>query len=126
MDYEIAFDQEEGQYRINADYEFAAIADWVTQFVVDKENIQRVLLAARLAEYEKETTKFQHGPFDVVISEEGVMVSRQVDMSSAEDEIKAMFDSQDSFYRPSTDGVQAECGLEDLVDMVENWHDVLQ
>lgn len=126
MDYEIAFDQEESRYRIYADYEFAAIAEWVTQFVIDKENIQRVLSAARLAEYEKETTQFQHGPFDVTISEEGVAVARQVDMSQAEDEIKAMFDSQDSFYRASTDGIQAECGLEDLIEMVENWHDVLQ
>lgn len=126
MDYEIAFDQEESDYRIYTDYEFAAIGEWVSKFVRDKENIQRVLMAARLAEVEKETTQFKHGPFDVVISEEGVAVSRQVDMSAAEEEIKAMFDSQDSFYRPSTDGIQAECGLEDLIEMIENWHDVLQ
>jgi len=126
MDYEIAFDQEEGRYQIYADYEFTAIAEWITQYVTDKESIQRVLSAARLAEYEKESTQFKHGPFEVVISEEGVMVSRQMDMSSAEEEIKAMFDSQDGFYRASTDGIQAECGLEDLVDMIENWHDVLQ
>ena len=126
MDYEITFDQEDRCYCIYTDYEFSAIAEWVMQFVKETEDIQRVLSSARLAGFEKETTQFQHGPFDVVISEEGVAVSRQVDICAAEEEIKVMFDSQDSFYRVSTDGLQAKCGLEDLVDMIENWHNVLQ
>lgn len=126
MDYEIAFDQEESQYRIYTGYEFAAIGEWVSEYVRELEMIQRVLMAARLAETEKESTEFAHGPFRVVISEEGVNVARQVDLNAAEEEIKAMFDSQDSFYQTSTDGIQAECGLEDLMEMIENWHDVLQ
>lgn len=126
MDYNIAFDQEENSYRIYTDYEFAAIAEWVAFYVKEKEDIQRVLMAAKLAESEKETTKFNHGPFDVIINEEGVNVSRQVDMDSAAEEIKAMFDTQESFYQASTDGVQSECGLEDFVDLLENWYEVLQ
>ena len=126
MDYEIAFDQEENGYRIYTGYEFAAIGEWVTEYVRELESIQRVLAAARLAETEKEGTQFEHGPFDIVISEEGVSVTRKVDMASADEEIKAMFDSQDSFYQTSTEGIQAECGLEDLINMIENWHDVLQ
>ena len=126
MDYDIAFDQDDNTYRINTGYEFAAIGEWVTEYVRERESVQRVLMAARLAESEKETTEFKHGPFHVILSEEGVLVTRQVDMDSAEEEIKAMFDSQDSFYQTSTDGIQAECGLEDLINMVENWYDVLQ
>lgn len=126
MDYEIAFDQDENVYRIYTGYEFAAIGEWVSEYVRDLESIQRVLMAARLAETEKETTEFKHGPFDVILSEEGVSVSRQVDLDSAEEEIKAMFDTQESFYQTSTDGIQSECGLEDLINMIENWHQVLQ
>ncbi|AEF55161.1 YacL family protein [Marinomonas posidonica] len=126
MDYEIAFDQEDKSYRIYTGYEFAAIGEWVTEHVCELEMIQRVLMAARLAETEKEMTEFSHGPFRVVISEEGVNVARQLDLDAAEEEIKAMFDSQENFYQTSTDGIQAECGLEDLIEVVENWHDVLQ
>ncbi|MBJ7538878.1 YacL family protein [Marinomonas transparens] len=126
MDYEIAFDQDENLYRISTGYEFAAIGEWVSEYVRDLENIQRVLLAARLAEIEKEVTQFKHGPFEVIISEEGVAVTRLVDMDAADEEIKAMFDSQESFYQTSTDGIQAECGLEDLVGLIEDWHQVLQ
>ncbi|MBD5771560.1 YacL family protein [Marinomonas colpomeniae] len=126
MDYEIAFDQDENAYRIYAGYEFAAIGEWISEYVRDLESIQRVLIAARLAETEKETTEFKHGPFTVILSEEGISVTRQVDMDSAEEEIKAMFDSQESFYQTSTDGIQSECGLEDLINMIENWHEVLQ
>ncbi|MBR7889044.1 YacL family protein [Marinomonas sp. A79] len=125
MDYEIAFDQDENHYRIYTGYEFAAIGEWVTEYVRDLESIQRVLLAARLAENEKESTTFKHGPFDVIVSEEGISVSRQIDLDSAEEEIKAMFDTQESFYQTSTDGIQAECGLDDLIAMIENWHAVL-
>ncbi|MEO9274768.1 MAG: YacL family protein [Marinomonas sp.] len=126
MDYEIAFDQDESIYRIYTSYEFAAIGEWVSEYVRELESIQRVLMAARLAESEKETTEFKHGPFSVILSEEGVSVIRQVDMDSAEEEIKAMFDSQESFYQTSTDGIQAECGLDDLINMIENWYEVLQ
>lgn len=125
MDYEIAFDQDENAYRIFTGYEFAAIGEWVSEYVHDLESIQRVLMAARLAETEKEVTEFAHGPFQVVLNEEGVSVNRQVDLDSAEEEIKAMFDSQESFYQTSTDGIQAECGLDDLIDMIEDWHAVL-
>ena len=113
-------------YRIYTGYEFAAIGEWVSEYVRDLESIQRVLMAARLAETAKEVTEFKHGPFDVVLSEEGVSVSRQIDLDSAEEEIKAMFDSQESFYQTSTDGIQAECGLDDLINLIENWHEVLQ
>lgn len=126
MDYEISFDQEVNSYRIYAGFEFSAIADWITEYVTDLETTQRVLSAARIAMNDKETTNFSHGPFDVVMSEEGVVVTRKVDMAAAEDEIKAMFDSQDSFYRTSTEGVQAECGLEDMINMVESWFEVQQ
>ncbi|MCB5160619.1 YacL family protein [Marinomonas algarum] len=125
MDYEIAFDQEENQYRVYTGYEFSAIGEWVTEYVRDLESIQRVLMAARLAENEKESTVFKNGPFEAVVSEEGILVSRQIDLDSAEEEIKAMFDTQESFYQASTDGIQAECGLEDLIALVENWHGVL-
>jgi len=126
MDYNIAFDQDENSYRIYTDYEFAAIAEWVALYLTGKEDIQRVLMATTLAESEKETTKMKYGPFDVLINEEGVTVSRQVDWDSAAEEIKAMFDTQESFYQTSSDGVQAECGLEDFMDLLENWYDVLQ
>ncbi|MCV2402220.1 YacL family protein [Marinomonas sp. C2222] len=126
MDYEIAFDQEESSYKVQTDYQFSAIAEWVSVYLKDVETVQKVLVAARLAEADKEVTEFNHGPFKVIFSEEGTLVSRQVDMQSAEEEIKAMFDSQDSFYRASTDGIQAECGLEDLIKMVESWYEVLQ
>lgn len=125
MDYEIAFDQEVNAYRIHTDYEFTAIGEWVSDFLRNKEDIQRVLVAIHLAESEEETTRFKHGPFQVVISREGVAVSRRVDMSQVQEEIKAMFDTQNSFYQASSDGIQAECGLEDLVDLIEDWHDVV-
>jgi len=54
MDYEIAFDQDENAYRIYTGYEFAAIGEWVSDYVRDLDVIQRVLMAARLAENEKE------------------------------------------------------------------------
>lgn len=126
MDYEIAFDQDENNYRIYTGYEFAAIGEWVSEYVRDLESVQRVLIAARFAEEEKETTEFKHGPFHVILSKDGVSVARQFDLDSAEEEIKAMFDTQDSFYQASTDNIQSECGLEDLINMIENWHEVLQ
>ncbi|MBM6551901.1 YacL family protein [Marinomonas ostreistagni] len=126
MDYEIAFDQEEGGYRVFTDLEFTAIAEWVSEFLSDKETLQRVWQAATLAETEQEISNFKHGIFDVVISPEGVAVKRRIDMSQAEDEIKAMFDTQQGFYQASNDGVEAECGLDDLIDLIENWHDIQQ
>lgn len=126
MDYEIAFDQEDGVYRVYTDLEFTAIAEWVSEFLADKETLQRVWQAATLAEAEDEASNFKHGIFDVVISSEGVAVKRRIDMSQAEDEIKAMFDGQQSFYQAENDGVEAECGLDDLIDLLENWHDVQQ
>lgn len=126
MDYEIAFDQEERSYRVYTDVEFAAIGEWVSEFLSDKEMLQRVWQAATLAETEAELSNFKHGIFDVVISPEGVAVKRRIDMSQAEEEIKAMFDNQQGFYQASQDGVQAECGLDDLIDLLENWHDVQQ
>ena len=126
MDYEIAFDQEEGSYRVFADIEFSAIAEWVSEHLTNKETVQRVWQAVSLAEKEDETTEFQHGIFQVVISPEGVVVKRRVDMSQAEDEIKAMFDTQSNFYQASNDGIESECGLDDLIDLIENWHEFQQ
>ncbi|MGB2064666.1 hypothetical protein MGA5115_03595 [Marinomonas gallaica] len=126
MDYEIAFDQEEGAYRVIAEIEFAAIAEWVSEYLKDKEAVQRVWQAASLAEKDNEITEFQHGIFHVLISPEGVAVKRRVDMSQAEDEIKAMFDTQSGFFQASNDGVESECGLDDLIDLIENWHDFQQ
>ncbi|TDO98882.1 YacL family protein [Marinomonas balearica] len=126
MDYEIAFDQESNAYRVFTDVEFTAIAEWISDYLNEKETVQRVLQAVNLAEAEGEETLFKHGNFDIVISKEGAAVSRRVDMSQMEDEIKAMFDTQNSFYQASNDGIQAECGLDDLIDMVENWYEILQ
>ncbi|ADZ92074.1 YacL family protein [Marinomonas mediterranea] len=126
MDYEIAFDQESNAYRVFTDVEFTAIAEWISDYLNERETVQRVLQAVNLAEAEGEETRFKHGNFDIVISKEGAAVSRRVDMSQMEDEIKAMFDTQNSFYQASNDGIQAECGLDDLIDMVENWYEVLQ
>lgn len=126
MDYEIAFDQEEGVYRVFTDIEFSAIGEWVSEYLSDKETLQRVWQAASLAEKEDEITQFKHGIFEVVISSEGVAVKRRIDMSQVEDEIKAMFDTQNSFFSASNDGVEAECGLDDLIDLIENWHEIQQ
>lgn len=126
MDYEIAFDQEEGKYRVYTDVDFAAIAEWVGEYLADKETLQRVWQAVKLAEQEEESATFKHGIFDVAISPEGIAVSRRVDMSQVEDEIKAMFDTQNGFFQASNDGIQAECGLDDLIDLLENWHEVQQ
>ena len=126
MDYEIAYDQEEGAYRVFAEVEFAAIAEWVSEYLTDKETVQRVWQAASLAEKEEEVTEFKHGIFQVVIGPEGVAVKRRIDMSQAEEEIKAMFDTQSGFFQASNDGVEAECGLDDLIDLIENWHDFQQ
>ncbi|MFD1382498.1 YacL family protein [Rhodanobacter aciditrophus] len=126
MDYEIAFDQEEGKYRVYTDVDFSAIAEWVAEYLADKETLQRVWQAAKLAETEEEVTQFKHGIFDVVISPDGIAISRRVDMSQVEDEIKAMFDTQNGFFQASNDGIQAECGLDDLIDLLENWHEVQQ
>ena len=126
MDYEIAFDQEIGAYRVYADVEFAAIAEWVSEYLANKETLQRVWQAVLLAESKEESCVFQHGVFEVTISAEGVAVSRRIDMSQVEDEIKAMFDTQNGFFQASNDGVQAECGLDDLIDLLENWHEVQQ
>jgi len=54
MDYEIAFDQEEGSYRVFADIEFSAIAEWVSEHLTNKETVQRVWQAVSLAEKEDE------------------------------------------------------------------------
>lgn len=126
MDYEIAFDQEEGKYRVYTDVDFSAIAEWVAEYLADKETLQRVWQAAKLAETEEEATQFKHGIFDVAISSDGIAISRRVDMSQVEDEIKAMFDTQNGFFQASNDGIQAECGLDDLIDLLENWHEVQQ
>lgn len=126
MDYEIAFDQEEGGYRVFTEVEFAAIGEWVSEYLKNKETLQRVWQAITLAEQGEETTEFKHGIFRVVISPEGVSVKRRIDMSQAEDEIKAMFDTQAGFFQASKDGIEAECGLDDLIDLIENWHDFQQ
>lgn len=126
MDYEIAFEPEENAYRVHTDVEFAAIAEWISEFLSERDTLQRVMQAAILAEQEGETTHFAHGNFNVVISKDGVAVKRELDMSAVTEEIKAMFDTENGFYNASDDGIEAECGLDDLIDLIENWHEVVQ
>lgn len=125
MDYEIAFDETEQSYRIETEYEFSAIADWVSEELKDRENIQKVLQSIHLVDAESETQTTQQGPFIVSIGAEGVTVNRQVDMSDVSEEISAMFDSQSNFFQASNDGVTSECGLEDMAGLLENWHNLL-
>jgi uncharacterized protein YacL (UPF0231 family) len=126
MDYEIAFEPEENAYRVHTDVEFAAIAEWITEYLRDKDTLQRVMQAAILAEREGENTNFSHGNFTIVIGRDGVAVKRVLDMSAVTEEIKAMFDTENGFFNASDDGVEAECGLDDLIDLIENWHEVVQ
>ncbi|WP_191602801.1 YacL family protein [Marinomonas algicola] len=126
MDYEIAYSEEEHGYRVQMNYEFSVIADWISEHLTGREDIQKVLQCIRFAEDKEEISRFTQGNFDIVIQQSGVSVSRKVDMSDARDEIVAMFDNQSDFYQTSEEGIQAECGLEDLTGIIENWHDVVQ
>ncbi|MFT2109575.1 YacL family protein [Marinomonas sp. 2405UD68-3] len=126
MNYEIAYSEDELGYRVQMDYEFSVIGDWISEHLVTRTDIQKVLQYIRFAENEEEMSHFIQGNFDVVIQKSGVSVSRKVDMSDARDEIVAMFDTQSDFYQTSEEGIQAECGLDDLSGIIENWHEVVQ
>ena len=125
MDYEIAFDETEQTYRIETEYEFSAIADWVSEELIQREDIQKILQSIHLVDADSETQITQQGAYIVSIGAEGVAVNRQVDMSDVSEEISAMFDSQSNFYQASDEGIKAECGLEDMVALLENWHNLL-
>ena len=125
MDYEIAFDDTEQCYRIVADYEFSVIADWVSEHIVKREEIQKILQHINLMNAEAEKVRLEYGVFSVNISTDGIAVNRQVDMSDATEEIHAMFDNQSGFYHASDEGVKSECGLDDMTTLLENWHKVL-
>ena len=126
MDYEIAYNEDDNSYRIVTDYEFSVIGDWISEHLLTREGIQKILQIIQFAESAGESQRLTQGNFDIVIEEGGVTVSRKVDMSDARDEIVAMFDSHSDFYQTSTEGIQAECGLDDLVGIIENWHDIVQ
>ena len=125
MDYEIAFDESENCYRVITSYEFSAIADWVSECLQKREDIQKVLQTIHLVETETEASILEHGVYSINIGTEGVTVTRKVDMSDAREEIKAVFDTQSDFYQTSEDGVKSECGLDDVITLLENWHNVL-
>lgn len=125
MDYEIAFDETEQTYRIQTEYEFSAIADWVSEELKEREDIQKVLQNIHLVDAESETQVTKQGAYNVSISAEGVAVNRQVDMSDVSEEISAMFDTQSDFYQASDDGIKSECGLEDMIGLLEDWHNLL-
>ncbi len=125
MDYEIAFDETEQAYRIVTEYEFSAIADWVSEELKDREGIQKVLQSIHLIEADSDAQITKQGAYIINISAEGIAVNRQVDMSDVSEEINAMFDTQSEFYQASDDGVKSECGLEDMVGLLENWHNLL-
>ena len=125
MDYEIAFDETEQTYRIQTEYEFSAIADWVSEELKEREEIQKVLQNIHLVDAESETQVTKQGAYNVSISAEGVAVNRQVDMSDVSEEISAMFDTQSDFYQASDDGIKSECGLEDMIGLLEDWHNLL-
>lgn len=125
MDYEIAFDDTEQTYRIATEYEFSAIADWVSEELTDREDIQKVLQSIHLVEADSEPQVTKQGIYVVSIGVEGVAVNRQVDISDVTDEINAMFDTQSDFYQASDDGIKSECGLEDMIGLLEDWHNLL-
>ncbi|TBR41754.1 hypothetical protein CBF23_009090 [Marinomonas agarivorans] len=125
MDYEIVFDEAEQSYRVVTDYQFSAIADWVSEHLKEREAIQKVLQKINLATAQTESNSVQYGSYHVTINTDGIQVNRQIDLSEAGDEIHAIFDSQSDFYQASTEGIRAECGLEDLTTMLENWHNIL-
>ncbi|KJZ10697.1 MAG: YacL family protein [Marinomonas sp.] len=125
MDYEIAFDDTEQTYRIATEYEFSAIADWVSEELKEREDIQKVLQSIHLVDADTETQITQQGVYIVSIGAEGVSVNRQVDMSDVGEEISAMFDTQSDFYQASDEGIKSECGLEDMVGLLEDWHNLL-
>lgn len=125
MDYEIAFDDTEQTYRIATEYEFSAIADWVSEELKEREDIQKILQSIHLVDADTETKVTQQGVYIVSIGAEGVSVNRQVDMSDVGEEISAMFDTQSDFYQASDDGIKSECGLEDMVGLLEDWHNLL-
>ena len=126
MDYEIAYNEDDNSYRIATDYEFSVIGDWISEHLLTRQDIQKILQIIQFAESAGESHKLTQGNFDIVIEEGGVTVARKVDMSDARDEIVAMFDSHSDFYQTSTEGIQAECGLDDLLSIIENWHDIVQ
>lgn len=125
MDYEIVFDEAEQMYRVVTDYQFTALADWVSEHLKEREAIQKVLQLIHLTNANTEKKTLRYGAYQVSIEQEGVQVKRQIDMSDAGDEIHALFDGQTDFYQADTDGVDAECGLDDLVTLLENWHNIL-
>ncbi|EAQ67079.1 hypothetical protein MED121_14169 [Marinomonas sp. MED121] len=125
MDYEIAFDETEQTYRIETEYEFSAIADWVSEELKAREDIQKVLQSIHLVEADAEAQVIQQGAYIISIGVEGIAVNRQLDMSDVSEEISAMFDSQSNFYQAADDGVKSECGLEDMAGLLEDWHNLL-
>lgn len=125
MDYEITFIEDEQAYRVVMGYEFSVIGDWISETLTQKETLQKTIQQIRFAELHDETTRFTQGAFDVVIEAKGITVSRKMDLVDAEDEIKSMFDTQSDFYQVSQEGVTAECGLDDVLDIIQNWNDIL-
>lgn len=126
MDYEIAFDEENQTYRITTDYEFSVIGDWISDILTNRDNILQVSQLIRLAASSGEKQTLIQGPYQIEISESGVSVERQLDLTDAREEMASLFDGQTDFYRIADTGVRAECGLEDLTAVIDNWHDVLQ
>jgi uncharacterized protein len=126
MDYEIAYNEEEQGYRVQMEYEFSVIGDWISEQLTNKTHIMHVLNLIKQVQSMERSQHLIQGNFEIQLKPEGAFVSRKVDMSDAREEIIAMFDTQSDFYQTSTEGIQAECGLDDLIDIIENWQDMLQ